>query len=196
MLPVSHRRFRPCTFFTFFAKVSISFRAECCAAGRQDASASKVQNEGFRSGLPRQCVPQRHLLRGAHWLGMTDFLTVPDFSPDGASRDSERFFVRTRRGGTCVMRGFFSRRGAAGQREVFRQDETRRRWRTVCTSSRRPCNTWIFSPDEAQRDSERFFVRTRRGGAGVPCVRQADATKYWRKRSAVTGPTCSRSPKL
>ena len=25
----------------------------------------------FRNGLPRQCVPQGHLLRGAHWLAMT-----------------------------------------------------------------------------------------------------------------------------
>ena len=27
----------------------------------------------FRNGLPRQCVPQGHLLRGAHWLAMTGF---------------------------------------------------------------------------------------------------------------------------
>ena len=27
----------------------------------------------FGSGLPRQCVPQGHLLRGAHWLAMTGF---------------------------------------------------------------------------------------------------------------------------
>ena len=27
----------------------------------------------FGNGLPRQCVPQGHLLRGAHWLAMTDF---------------------------------------------------------------------------------------------------------------------------
>ncbi len=31
--------------------------------------------------------------------------------------------------------------------------------------------------------AERFFGKTRRGGAGVLCVRQAAATKYWRKRS-------------
>ena len=27
----------------------------------------------FGNGLPRQCVPQGHLLRGAHWLAMTGF---------------------------------------------------------------------------------------------------------------------------
>ena len=27
----------------------------------------------FRNGLPRQSVPQGHLLRGADWLAMTDF---------------------------------------------------------------------------------------------------------------------------
>ena len=27
-------------------------------------------------GFPRQCVPQGHLLRGAHWLGMTALRTV------------------------------------------------------------------------------------------------------------------------
>ena len=27
----------------------------------------------FRNELPRQCVPQGHLLRGAHWLAMTGF---------------------------------------------------------------------------------------------------------------------------
>ena len=27
----------------------------------------------FRNGLPHRCVPQGHLLRGAHWLAMTGF---------------------------------------------------------------------------------------------------------------------------
>ena len=27
----------------------------------------------FGNGLPRQCVPQGYLLRGAHWLAMTGF---------------------------------------------------------------------------------------------------------------------------
>ena len=30
----------------------------------------------FGNGLPRQSVPQGHLLRGADWLAMTGFLTV------------------------------------------------------------------------------------------------------------------------
>ena len=29
------------------------------------------QREARGDGFPRQCVPQGHLLRGAHWLGMT-----------------------------------------------------------------------------------------------------------------------------
>ena len=31
------------------------------------------QREARGDGFPRQCVPQGHLLRGAHWLAMTDF---------------------------------------------------------------------------------------------------------------------------
>ena len=30
----------------------------------------------FGNGLPRQSVPQGHLLRGAHWLAMAGFLPV------------------------------------------------------------------------------------------------------------------------
>ena len=35
----------------------------------------------FRNGLPRQCVPQGHLLRGAHWLAMTGFFYPWDTVP-------------------------------------------------------------------------------------------------------------------
>ena len=39
-------------------------------AGNLRKSAGIVR---FGNGLPRQCVPQGHLLRGAHWLAMTGF---------------------------------------------------------------------------------------------------------------------------
>ena len=40
----------------------------------------------FGNGLPRQCVPQGHLLRGAHWLAMTGFLPVGETAMGGQSR--------------------------------------------------------------------------------------------------------------
>ena len=56
---------------------------EPCEAGRRGRRAlhtlslrgAKRRGNPFspaqRDGFPRQCVPQRHLLRGAHWRGMT-----------------------------------------------------------------------------------------------------------------------------
>ena len=40
-----------------------------CFAARSDAA---IRLSFRKDGFPRQCVPQGHLLRGAHWLGMTE----------------------------------------------------------------------------------------------------------------------------
>ena len=47
----------------------------------------------FGNGLPRQCVPQGHLLRGAHWLAMTGFFDSlrNTIRQDGVSFWSGRF---------------------------------------------------------------------------------------------------------
>ena len=37
----------------------------------------------FRNGLPRQSVPQGHLLRGADWRAMTGFSAARKQHPDG-----------------------------------------------------------------------------------------------------------------
>ena len=44
----------------------------------------------FRNGLPRQSVPQGHLLRGADWLAMTDFF---DSLEGAASADAAPFLL-------------------------------------------------------------------------------------------------------
>ena len=45
------------------------------------------QREARGDGFPRQCVPQGHLLRGAHWLGMTALRAVwADRVPGGGAR--------------------------------------------------------------------------------------------------------------
>ena len=65
-------------------------------AKRRSNPFSSAQRDGF----PRQCVPQGHLLRGAHWLGMTGkrggvamWVSPPTKSRGGvcAGRDGERW---------------------------------------------------------------------------------------------------------
>ena len=41
----------------------------CHCEERSDAA---IRLSFRKDGFPRQCVPQGHLLRGAHWLGMTE----------------------------------------------------------------------------------------------------------------------------
>ena len=41
-----------------------------CGEGCRSREGQKPLPHG-KNGFPRQCVPQGHLLRGAHWLGMT-----------------------------------------------------------------------------------------------------------------------------
>ena len=115
-----------------------------------------------------------------------------------AKRDVEdavpygRFAVSIRRAGPmCPAARYacFPSGGARGPRPTGHrpypggQGRPPLRRRTVCTSSRRPCNTWIFSPDEAGKRSHTFCM------ASFP-------NKVWRKKTRITGPTCSRSPKL
>ena len=54
-----------------------------------------------------------------------------------------------------------------------------RRAPIFCFSSSRRGDHFRSPP----RTAERFFAKTRRRDAGVLCVRQVSATKYWRKRS-------------
>ena len=44
-------------------------------------AATSLAEGGKGRGLPRQCVPQGHLLRGAHWLAMTGERDVEDAVP-------------------------------------------------------------------------------------------------------------------
>ena len=72
-------------------------------------------------GFPRQCVPQGHLLRGAHWLGMTALRAVwADRVPGGGAhgpRPTGRY-VEPLGTGRRTPRAFVPLRSTAGRRPL------------------------------------------------------------------------------
>ena len=75
----------------------------------------------FGNGLPRQCVPQGHLLRGAHWLAMTGFFDSLNRPRHSRGRflllldDAEQALAVFQRGVLQLLRG-----DALPLRQLFR----------------------------------------------------------------------------
>ena len=88
-------------------------------------------------GFPRQCVPQGHLLRGAHWLGMTALRAVwADRVPGGGAhgpRPTGRY-VEPRETGRRTPRAFVPLRSTAGRRPL----------QFLCGTSRTPSPTRFY----------------------------------------------------